>query len=269
MIASRALKLQAERLLHCGADSGERGQFARLDPELGLARIGRQEPREVAWRRQRRLVQHHALEKSLETLALLVRSSTGMSSLGPKVVLVGRQPIRFQHGAVGLRIGSHEQKVAVVGHEDLPIPAPVIFDLLRLRDPPRVRAGRLGLDSASRRDGARAQVIHVIPGLLLGKQTTVRYPGPGVLKVDDALHLGLECLADLVEQGGERGVVRGFLHRRAGGAHGPEFLKVGLQRVHGRILICTTARREQDWSSCKWFCFLVLVVSAVGIEPTT
>ena len=60
------------------------------------------------------------------------------------------------------------------------------------------------------------------------------------------LHLGFKLLADLVEQVGERGVVRGFLHGCARRANGPELLKVCLQWMHGRTLSYTTAQSEPD-----------------------
>jgi hypothetical protein len=47
--------------------------------------------------------------------------------------------------------------------------------------------------------------------LLLGEKFSIRQTGPHILQVDDALDLGLQGLADLVQEGGQRPIVGGLL----------------------------------------------------------
>jgi hypothetical protein len=46
-----------------------------------------------------------------------------MCRFEPEVVLVARQSVGLQHGTVAIDIGTEENEVAVVGHEDLAIVA--------------------------------------------------------------------------------------------------------------------------------------------------
>ena len=148
VVAARAFELQAQRFFERGADAGQRRQLAGLDPELGFARVGRQEPRQVARRGQRCLVQHHALQELFEALALLIGGRPRVRRLAPEVVLVARQAVRFQNGAVPVGIGADQQEVAVVRDEDLAVARPIILDLLRFRDLPGVRARSASPQSA-------------------------------------------------------------------------------------------------------------------------
>jgi len=71
--------------------------------------------------------------------------------------------------------------------------------------------------------------------LLLGEKPAVRYAGPHVLQVDDALDFGLEGLADLVQEV-DQGVVKGsLLDPGAGGADLPKLLEIGFQGIHAAL----------------------------------
>jgi len=47
---------------------------------------------------------------------LLVGDSARMRCLAPEIRLVMRQAVRLQHRAISIRIGAHQQEVAVVRH---------------------------------------------------------------------------------------------------------------------------------------------------------
>ena len=69
--------------------------------------------------------------------------------------------------------------------------------------------------------------------LLLGEKPAVRQAGPLVLQIDDALDLGLEGLADLVQQVGQGPVIGGLLDPGARSADLGKLLEVDFQGIHG------------------------------------
>jgi len=138
---------------------------------------------------------------------VLVGDSAGMQCLTPEILIIGRQTVRLQHRAIAVRIGADEQEVAVVRDKHLTIARPVVLNLLRLRDLPGILRYRLRFDGAPRRNRAGQNFSDLRTGLVFRKQPAVRKPGAGVLKVNDAAHLGPQLLSDFVEEVGQCRIV--------------------------------------------------------------
>jgi hypothetical protein len=67
--------------------------------------------------------------------------------------------------------------------------------------------------------------------LVLGEEAAVGQAGAHVLQVDNALDFGLEGLADLVQEVGQRAVIGGLLDPGAGSANLRKVFEVGFERV--------------------------------------
>ncbi len=99
MLALRPLKCHPQRVLHRGAQRGQRRQIGlRIYAGMGVAGVGGQEPGQVGWRGQRRRVQHGALEVFDQPLAALGRGLVGVSGGGPKGRLALGQAVAFTRG---------------------------------------------------------------------------------------------------------------------------------------------------------------------------
>ena len=97
-----------------------------------------------------------------------------------------------------------------------------------------VGARRLDLDGAALRQLA-GQWLGALLELAGHEQAAVGDAGAGVGQVDEAAHLGLEVVADVVEQRGQRAVAGGLGHGAARGADVAQLGEVGFEGVHGSL----------------------------------
>ena len=117
----------------------------------------------------------------------------------------------------------NEDKVPIVGNQDLPIRAQISGDLLTAGDLPGVIARALDFHDPTRWQ-LRMQVGFARARQLVGREeTTIRNTGALVLRIDDAAHAWLEGPTNVIEQIGQCPIERGLRHMGARRANGTQF----------------------------------------------
>lgn len=109
---------------------------------------------------------------------------------------------------------------------------PVLGPLGLLGDEPGVVFGGLNfLHPPGRGLAGEGRGVSKFLKLVLGEEPAVGQSGPDILQVDDALDLGLEGLADLVQQGGQGAIVGGLLDPGTGSADLGNLFEVCFQGI--------------------------------------
>ena len=235
MFALFRLELHAERFFQRGADGVQRGQVAGLfHAGAGVARIRGEKKSDLAGIVQRRGVQQHALEIFLKAFAQLAGGLARLRGHDPKRFFVRRELKGFQPDRIALAAAFQEEKTPVIRHQRQAVMAHIIAHLLGFRHGLHLGVGALDLNDAARRLRNAQQRRFLIGVLeLVGReQPAVRQPGTAVFHMNETADLGLERVADGVEQIGERRVAGSLANRRAGGTDGVQFFEISFQRIH-------------------------------------
>ena len=169
MLALHALEGHAERFFERGADCGEARVPAMLDAELGFVRVGCKKPGQVGRRIDLRGQQQGALKEFDEALADQGGFLAGVVGIRPELVFSACQAVGFQLDRLAFGIAAQQDKIAIVGHQDLFVAAPVFADLLAIGGDPGVVGGGLDFDYAARRD-ACARGFGAALGKLIGSE---------------------------------------------------------------------------------------------------
>jgi hypothetical protein len=112
-----------------------------------------------------------------------------------------------------LGVLTNQHEITVIGDEHLLVLAPIACYLLTFGDHPGILSGTLDLNDAAGRDSSLRDFPASGALDLIGrKESSIRYAGSAILKVDHAAHARLQSLADSIEQIGNSRVVRGFFN---------------------------------------------------------
>lgn len=138
MLALFALELQAQGLFQRSSHAGQRRELQAFDAGLRRSRVRSKEPCHVFRRSKRGGMQHYALEKLDEPRTVDLVCLAGRSRRLPELPLAIRQPVGFENGGLTVGILSHQNEVAIVGDEDLPVPVPILGDLVGFSGDPGI-----------------------------------------------------------------------------------------------------------------------------------
>jgi hypothetical protein len=128
---------------------------------------------------------------------------------------------------------AHQDEVAIVGDKDLAVSVPVLGHLPGSGGDPGVIFGGLHLNRAACGKLARQRLsVGKVLELLSREKAAVRLAGAPVRQLQHTLDLRLQFLADFVQQGSKRMIVRFLLNARPCGANLAQFPEVCLEWRH-------------------------------------
>jgi hypothetical protein len=218
MLALRALKLEAERLLEAGPHGLQRRQVDGLDPGERVTGVGSEQPRKIG-RAGERCEVGEGPAKVLDEAGTLGACGAPRVGAGiPERSVVLGQGEAFQPHRLAARVHADEQKVTVVGDQDEAVALPVARDLAGVGGRGHRLGEALDLNHAALRDLALAFPRRAAPALGLRVEPEVGMPRALAAELAVADDPWLERLPDRVEQGFEGAVVGGLARGATRGA---------------------------------------------------
>lgn len=215
----------------------------------GLARVAGEQPGQVRRLAQGCKLQHHTRQEVAECAGVLRRHLRRMRRELPEGLGGRRQRVAFERHALAVALAD-QQPVAQVGDQHQAVAVPVFRHLGRRRGEVHRFGRRLDLDDAARRRQRVLRRVGVAVELVGGEQPAVGVAGAQALELHHAAHLGLQGVADAIEQvvdgsveGGLLGAAAEHMHAVHGGKKGGERFRGGHRRARAAQQAARSARR--------------------------
>ena len=212
MSAFDGLELHAQGLLQRRPNGSERRQFSgRLDAGARVPGVGGEEESNVAWIVERRGMQQDALEVFGEALAQAGGDSVRLRGGGPEISFAVGQVKRLEVLDRSAGPARQQEKIPVVGEEDLAIVGEVILHLLGLRDFGQFLGRRFNLNDPARWIQAvqRSFLVAVLE-LVGSEKSAIWLARTAILDLDQATHFRFQRVTGGVKELRERAVAGGF-----------------------------------------------------------